>query len=608
MARSIRARRKSSRWYVFLPIFVILLTAAGIVLYSIPPSLQDIGRAVQSAVSKISIRSAGQSPAEPVLRGTIYDRNWRELAVSYQLFSVVINPAELHDRQETVEKLAAIFEEKPERLAARLKNAQDSFVIKADVDQFQVEQINGLHLRGVVCKPEEVRFYPGHATASHVLGFMGDGVGLAGVEGKYDAVLRGGGFGDVNIPDINFQGQQRLGIAGSDLLLTLDINLQKQLESRFRNYLATTNGIEKGMALLVEPSSGRILALVNQPSFNPNYFWKASESNRINRIYNHVLSKELIRPVLARAAAIEREGIEGPGLLPVTVAAPDYGFSPEKLDAFEHQIQLYGSVFGNWEPGSGAAQEPEAEPVVTGVQVGVTLASLVNGGWRITPYVVDSVYDYQTSKRYGRNSDATEKIHVLDPALGVKIRRELFQDWISAQDNLMAYTADYTQVRKKDGLAHFSIQDLFVGFAPAKQPRFFLLIAVEQDYLNPRDLNKGSSLTAMEQMGRELLGQFTKTTVAQSVSEKPPERNKENMRQFFISKRLNFKESPGKITESTPRMPKVRGMSLRKGLQQLDRYNIKMRINGSGRIIAQYPLPGQSLIGIEECMLTLEPR
>ncbi|NLX18484.1 MAG: hypothetical protein GXY53_04265 [Desulfobulbus sp.] len=585
-----------------------MLTAAGTALYNIPPSLQDIGRAVQSAVSKISIRSAGQSPAEPVLRGTVYDRNWRELAVSYQLFSVVINPAELLDRQEAAEKLAGIFEEKSEQLAARMKNAQDSFVIKTDVDRLQAEKIRDLQLQGVTCEPEEVRFYPGHAAASHVLGFMGDGVGLAGVEGKYDAVLRPGGFRDVNLPDIDFQGQQRLGISGSDLVLTLDIDLQKQVEGQFRSYLATTNGIEKGMALLLEPGSGRILALVNQPSFNPNYFWKASESNRVNRIYNHVLSKELIRPVLARAAAIEREGIEGPALLPATVAAPDYGFSADELDVFEHQIQLYGSVFGNWESGPGVTEGAAPEAVVTGVQVGVTLASLVNGGWRITPYVVDSVYDYETSTRYVRKGDATEKIHVLDPALGVKIRRELFTDWISEKEDLMAYTADYTQIRKEEGLTHFSVQDLFVGFTPAKQPRYLLLIAVEQDYLNPQDLAKHGNLVTLEQMGKELLGKFTKTSLAKSVLDRPPARSMENMRQFFISKRLNFKEASGKTAEAVPRMPKVRGLSLRKGLQELDRYNLRMRINGSGRIIAQYPLPGQSLKGIEECVLTLEPR
>lgn len=602
------SQKKTNRWRLFPLAIVVLLTAAGIVLYRIHPSLQDIGRIVQSAVGKISgAGSAGQTPAEPLLRGTVYDRKWRELAVSYQLFSVVVNLGELVDRRRVAEQLSPILGEPLEQVETRLKNAQDSLVLAEDVDELQVDQIKALQLRGVTCKAEEVRFYPSHATASHVLGFMGDGVGLAGVEGKYDALLQPGGFRSANISDINFQGQESLGVTGIGLRLTLDIELQKQIEGRFRSYLAS-RGAEKGMALLIEPGSGRILALVNQPSFNPNYFWKASESNRVNRMYNHVLSKELIRPVIARAAAIEREGLEGPALLPMTVAAPDYGFSTEQLDAFERQIQLYGSVFGNWETGPGAPQDAQADPVVTGVQVGVTLASLVNGGWRITPYVVDSLYDHHTDKQYPRNNDATEKIHVLDPALGVKIRRELFTNWLLEQENLVVFTADYAQKSKGKDSSSFSMQELFVGIAPPKQPRFLLLIAVEQDYLEPRASEKGSSLAAMEQMGKELLKGFVKTGNLDNVAEKPPERNNENLRQFFISKRLNFRETPEKINEPVPLMPQMRGLSLRKGLRQIDTYKMNVRINGSGRIIAQYPLPGQSLVGVDECILTLDTK
>ena len=607
MIKSLRSKKNKRRWPIPLLFFVILLTAAGAVLYRIHPSLQDIGRILQSAVGKISTHSAGQTPAEPVLRGTVYDRKWRELAVSYRLFSLRVNPAEVGDRRKTAEELARFIGDKPENVETRLKNSQDSLVLAEDIDEKQAAQINALQLKGVSCKADEIRFYPGHTTASHVLGFMGDGVGLAGVEGKYDTVLQAGGFRKSNIPDIDFQGQESLGTAETDLVLTLDVDLQKQLENRFRGYLAA-QGAEKGMGLLIEPGSGRILALVNQPSFNPNYFWKASESNRVNRIYNHVLNKDLIRPILERAAAIEREGLDGPPLIPPTVAAPNYGFSGEKIDAFEQQIQLYGSVFGNWESGPGVPDQADAQPVVTGVQVGVTLASLVNGGWRITPYVIDSLYDHKTAKRYSRHNEATEKIHVLDPALGVKIRRDLFTNWLLEQENLIVFTADHAQMRKEKEFSQHSMQELFVGMAPAKQPKYLLLMAVERDHLYPLSNEKGSGLAALEAMGKELLSVFVKSQSPEGLAERPPDRSKENLRQLFISKRLSFREAPGKASEPIPLMPKMRGMSLRKGLQQIDKYKMKVKINGSGRIIAQYPLPGQSLIGVDECMLTLESK
>jgi len=128
MIKSLRSKKNKRRWPIPLLFFVILLTAAGAVLYRIHPSLQDIGRIIQSAVGKISTHSAGQTPAEPVLRGTVYDRKWRELAVSYRLFSLQVNPVEVGDRRKTAEELARFIGDKPENVEARLKNSQDSLV------------------------------------------------------------------------------------------------------------------------------------------------------------------------------------------------------------------------------------------------------------------------------------------------------------------------------------------------------------------------------------------------------------------------------------------------------------------------------------------------
>ena len=88
----------------------------------------------------------------------------------------------------------------------------------------------------------------------------------------------------------------------------------------------------------------------------------------------------------------------------------------------------------------------------------------------------------------------------------------------------------------------------------------------------------------------------------------PPPKSAENLRQFFISRRLNVREEPGKASEQVALMPRLRGMSLRKGLQQLNPHAMRIQVSGSGRIIAQYPLPGSPLRGVNECILTLDVR
>ena len=235
MVRTRRSQKNKRRW--LFPFIAILLTAAGAILYRCPHSLQDISRKLQSTVGKITSFSAGPGPAEPVLRGTIYDSNLRELAVSYKLYSVFANPVEMAERDQVAQALAPLVGQDVVELQTRLQAAPYSTMLATNLDEEQAQAIKALHLSGITCKADRVRFYPGHIAASHVLGFMGEGVGLSGIEGKYDTVLQGV-FRKSNIPDIDFQGRDHLGKDGADLVLTLDAELQKMLESRFREYLS----------------------------------------------------------------------------------------------------------------------------------------------------------------------------------------------------------------------------------------------------------------------------------------------------------------------------------------------------------------------------------
>ena len=91
-------------------------------------------------------------------------------------------------------------------------------------------------------------------------------------------------------------------------------------------------------------------------------------------------------------------------------------------------------------------------------------------------------------------------------------------------------------------------------------------------------------------------------------NETPPGPNEMNMRQFFLGKELASQKTSEEIAAQTVLMPALRGLSLRKGLQLVEPYRMKVQINGSGKIIAQYPLPGTPLLGTNECILTLEQR
>ncbi len=609
MAKIVSAKNRKKRRGLKIFVSVFLLAAAGAVLYGIPPSLLDINRIIQPAAGKIPFHPAGSEPAVSVLRGTIYDQRFNELAVSYRLYSLLLRPAEIADHSAVAEALAPVIHKTPEEIESGMKSSRQTVTLMEDLDENQAAAIKALELPGVLCTPLDVRFYPAHTAASHVLGFMGENAGLAGVEGRYDAVLAARMVRSGAVADIDFKGRESLGPAAVDLILTLDLGLQRQLERLLHEYLSSQH-MDKGMGLLLEPGSGRILALVNQPSFNPNYFWKANEGNRVNRIYSHLLDKDLIRPILVRAAAIEREGIDGPPLLPPTVAPPDYGFTESMLDNFEHRIKLYDSVSDNWEGGASQENLEGTQTAVTGVQMGATLASLVNGGWRIAPYLIDSLYDHGSDSRLYRKSDGIGRAHVLDPALSVKVRRNLFSSWVSKEDDTIVYMAEKEGAGRQTRSGEYSRQRLFAGLVPAMHPRYLLLVAVESGENRPEPkVEADGEGRSLEQLGRDLLSHVAAHPPQPAASEAPPPRSEENMRQFFISKRLARHRIPEEIAAHSATMPGLRGLSLRKALQRIDPYRMRVRINGSGTVVAQYPLPGTTLLGTQhECILTLEDR
>ena len=111
---------------------------------------------------------------------------------------------------------------------------------------------------------------------------------------------------------------------------------------------------------------------------------------------------------------------------------------------------------------------------------------------------------------------------------------------------------------------------------------------------------------SLEQLGRNLLNYVEKNPPQTAQVEAPPPRSEENMRQFFISKRLVITRSPEEIAAHAATMPVLRGLSLRKALQKIDPYKMKVSFTGIGKVVAQYPPAGSALLGMNECILTLD--
>ncbi|NOQ46141.1 MAG: hypothetical protein GQ559_05650 [Desulfobulbaceae bacterium] len=612
MVKGVKIQRRRKRRLYFIGLLLVLSAAVTGILNRFPLSLQDIGRTLQLVAGKIFSESADTASAETVLRGTVYDRNLKELAVSYRLYSLYVHPSEVRNRDKVAEALSAIVGEEKESLEARLKTSHGIVEFADDLDEDQARIIKNLNFEGVYCKAGEERFYPSHTTAAHLLGFVSDRVGLAGVEGKYDMVLQPGEFKDTDIAEIAAADQQIFGRTTTDLILTIDLGLQLKLEKQLRQYLKNQSA-GRGTALLVEPATGKLLAMASQPAFNPNYFWQAGEKAHRNELYENRLDVDLIRSLLVRAAAVEKFAATGQTLLPETIASPDFGLKNEEIVDFQARIgmqRVLNSALPSWTL-SVAGEDCDLPaldmPAVSSVQMEATLASLINGGWRIHPYFLDSMYDRSISRKFMRNKDTVVRDHVLSPATGVRVRRELLLSGKKKED-FFVFTGMRNRVMRDEYPSRYTMQQMLFGLIPRKMPKLLLLMTVEYDSLYPLTKQADTGQGALAAIGRDLLPGLYAEARQEVVAELQPGKSQDNFRQFLISRRVDFQERPQVPMEIVQFMPEMQGLSLRKGLQRINQYRLNVMVEGSGRIVAQQPAPGASLNGVRECVLTLDPK
>ena len=192
------------------------------------------------------------------LRGTIFDRNGKELAVSHRANSLYANPREVQDVEGLAKKLAPLLNMSEETLRSRL-TAQGSFVwLKRAMEPSEYNRIaeflRSEKARGLDFVAESRRVYPNELLAAHVLGFVGtDEKGLAGVEMSMDAAIK-----------------------GKLIHLTLDSGMQSAVEQALENVMAQTK-VQSATMIVMNPQTGEVLAMASRPSFNPNVFFRYPE-------------------------------------------------------------------------------------------------------------------------------------------------------------------------------------------------------------------------------------------------------------------------------------------------------------------------------------------
>jgi cell division protein FtsI (penicillin-binding protein 3) len=252
----------------------------------------------------------------PPARGTMFDRNGQELAMSLPAKAVFADPALVEDADGEASKVAQALGLSEDQVLKALTGSGRFQYLARGVDLSKAGGLQAQHLPGIGFLDESRRYFPAGALAPQVLGFVGlDGRGLAGLELQFQSLLAGRPGSEtleedpsgtdipqganVDVPPV----------PGDDLILTID----KQIQYRAQIALAAAvkaNHAKGGTVIVMDPRTGEILAMTSYPLFDPNNFRAADPESVRNRAVTDAYEPGSVNKVITASAALQEGAVK----------------------------------------------------------------------------------------------------------------------------------------------------------------------------------------------------------------------------------------------------------------------------------------------------------
>jgi cell division protein FtsI (penicillin-binding protein 3) len=245
-------------------------------------------------------------------RGVIYDRDGEILAISRPMASVYANPSQIDDPVAAARQLAPLLGLSEDELLSKLSGDSVFRYLARRIDEAIGEKVEALDIVGVGVCSEAKRVYPKGALAPQVLGFVGgdEYKGLAGVESQYEDAL-GGEPGESQV--VSDLAGNRLStvsvkeaVPGTSIHLTIDAEIQYETERVLAEAVEEFQA-KKACAVVIDPSTGEILAMANTPVFDANDYASSvlEESDRRNMVVTDQYEPGSTFKMVVVAAALE---------------------------------------------------------------------------------------------------------------------------------------------------------------------------------------------------------------------------------------------------------------------------------------------------------------
>jgi cell division protein FtsI (penicillin-binding protein 3) len=596
-------------------------------------------------------------------RGTVYDRNGNELAVSIEVDSVYADGRKVVELEKTATQIGSALSLDRQELRKRLKTRKPFEWVQRKITSKEAEEVKALQLPGINFVKENRRFYPNAQLAAHVIGFVGlDSQGLEGVEFQYDNSLDGEDRAQTMERDARGR-EIAMGNAPFDkgeryrnVFLTLDKQVQYVAETEL-NKAVEKLGAKGGMAIAMEPATGKVLAMASSPTFDPNQFIQYRSKSWKNRAVADVFEPGSLFKVFLAAAAIE-EKVAAPSdsffcengsytvydrtihdhtkhgwltLQQIVKFSSNIGASKvgEKMgkDRFYRYIGAFGfgekTQVGLPGEGKGIVHHPRYwSPVsldtisfgqgisVTGIQLVTAMSAVANGGTLMKPFIVERITDEKGKVVQSFKPEVVRK--VLSDETSKKMKTVLKATTEKGGTGEWAVPAGY-EVAGKTGTAQ-KIDSLlggysedrynsgFMGFVPADDPRLVLLVVIDEP--------QGTATTGGQVAAPVFRAIAEKVLPYLNVLPKGTMIVKNEFEPVSLKEASTNGMSIGTVKmgrgAEAVMMPDLTGLSMRNALSRIEGKGLVVRVLGNGRVVEQTPRPGAVIEKGDICYLKLQ--
>lgn len=588
--------------------------------------------------------------------------------------SVCAEPPRIADRQQAAAQLSGIFGLDKAGILAKLNSGKGFCWIARMISPEQAVRVRNMKTEGVYLIKEPKRVYPNKMLAGPLLGFVGvDSSGMEGLELKYDKLLKRQPEQIVWARDARgnplFLQESlitRKSDKGYNILLTIDSRIQYLVDSQLNEAVQRT-GAKGGIAVAMDPKTGAILAMSQEPGFNPNTFNKTSAESKKNRaVADSFDPGSTFKPFVAASALEEgvvketdqfycengsyqvanrvfheaqrhkygnltfREVLKyssNIGSIKISQRLgkekfykyiTDFGFGSKT------GIDLPGEASGilrhhsQWTTVDASAIAFGQGISVTAIQITTALAALANGGFLMKPYLVRGITDADGNivkefppavvRRVISAQTAATMASVLTGVVGEPDgtgKRARIENIPVAGKTGTSQKFDFAARRYSSERVRTS----FMGFFPSNDPKVVLFIMIDEP---KRDKWGGvAAAPVFRSISEQILRRYER-----NIGEVPVIEERELVPQTGIKFVTAEESGPSKEyseygnaesgESARTVMPDFRGLTIRKAVKLAKERGIEMKVEGSGWAASQSPAPGAVMGDHPVCRVAFE--